>query len=890
MSLWKWLDKNVVQPIKKNPVGLLVNVGLMAMGVPPVYAAAAGGAAGAAAQGGSGKDIIKGAFTGGAMAYVGGAAAGRVASAGYGQAISGAAGGAASGATGAILTGGNIGQAALTGGLVGGTIGGVTQYLAGSGAVNPAAAGSQMSANDYYNSIPDDVLANALKSDNPVSYVNKAMGFTGQGTSAVAVNRALADYTAASTPIGGPIAPVDINTALSAANAPGVVDPLGTLINKMQWTPGGAAIAATVAPIASGSGKVNPAAAGSQMTRAQYAESIPDNVLAEAIKTSDPVGYVNKAMGYPGQGLSAGGVNDALRDYRAASTPIGGPAPVAPVAPVDINTALSAANAPGVVDPLGTLINQMGWSPGAAASVTSSVADAYGQEQAKQAAAQRQSNLTSAQKSNMNVRLPGLLSEANNNPNLNDILSQSNGDKGMLLRKLGWSDNQFTNEAAQQILDNYRAESTAATNLANQQAEYIRTHQVTASPTSVATTSPAPDLIDIGGGNYMDTNGNITDISGNITQPMPTPGPAQYPTANVNTGVEVDVAGRAGMVGSESALRGPITSGATLATPDQVNNGTATYNPNNNAWEVTPLQPLQPTPITPSQPVTNVDITPVAPAPAPQVISSFNGIDPTTGVLMTVLAYNNGTTRVVPASSVPQNTSSGSAPVTPQVPKDTSSTITAGTGTTTGTGTAPSVTVPGQTDDGTIIVRGDREPLIPLIPGNSTPRPPVVNVDLTQQPPLIPLTPGDSTPRPPVVNVDITEPPVSPGGPDTPDKVIHQPDPVIPIPPTIPDATKPSTHYGTYTWGNVPDLQIPTGLNPGYIQPTDFYKTDDPVQSHYYWGGHPYQPGPTFDQALYNRVPNAPGTPWGLQQSFNPNYNYPITQYMPPQQYLPVAP
>lgn len=107
---------NTVKNIIEDPLPTLVNVGLMAFGVPPVLAGMAAGATSAAEHGG---DILSGALTGGAMGYVGGAAAGAAGSAGLGNVASGAIGGAASGATGAVLTGGDIVQSALGGGLGG---------------------------------------------------------------------------------------------------------------------------------------------------------------------------------------------------------------------------------------------------------------------------------------------------------------------------------------------------------------------------------------------------------------------------------------------------------------------------------------------------------------------------------------------------------------------------------------------------------------------------------------------------------------------------------------------------------------------------------------------------------------------------------------------------
>jgi hypothetical protein len=58
-------------------------------------------------------------------------------------------------------------------------------------------------------------------------------------------------------------------------------------------------------------------------------------------------------------------------------------------------------------------------------------------------------------------------------------------------------------------------------------------------------------------------------------------------------------------------------------------------------------------------------------------------------------------------------------------------------------------------------------------------------------------------------------------------------------------------------------------LNPGYIEPTPFYQTTDPVQSQYFYGSHGFQEGPTFDATRYNQAP-APETPFGLQQMYRP--------------------
>ena len=60
---------------------------------------------------------------------------------------------------------------------------------------------------------------------------------------------------------------------------------------------------------------------------------------------------------------------------------------------------------------------------------------------------------------------------------------------------------------------------------------------------------------------------------------------------------------------------------------------------------------------------------------------------------------------------------------------------------------------------------------------------------------------------------------------------------------------------------------MPTGLNPGYIVPSQFqpfYSNTSNGQGNYYWGSHPFQGGNTFNSQLYNTVPNAPAIPYGV--------------------------
>jgi hypothetical protein len=117
---------DTVEKIIDNPVGALVSVGSMALGVPPVWAGALGGAANAAVND---QNILEGALTGGAMGYVGGLAGQAAAGAGAGNILAGAAGGAAAGATGAALTGQDILKGALGGGAMGGLGGAAYDYI-----------------------------------------------------------------------------------------------------------------------------------------------------------------------------------------------------------------------------------------------------------------------------------------------------------------------------------------------------------------------------------------------------------------------------------------------------------------------------------------------------------------------------------------------------------------------------------------------------------------------------------------------------------------------------------------------------------------------------------------------------------------------------------------
>jgi hypothetical protein len=186
-----------------------------------------------------------------------------------------------------------------------------------------------------------------------------------------------------------------------------------------------------------------------------------------------------------------------------------------------------------------------------------------------------------------------------------------------------------------------------------------------------------------------------------------------------------------------------------------------------------------------------------------------------------------------------------------------------------GTGVGPGVgpgtgdgTTPGTGDDDVpeIVITAPREPVPPVV------APPVVAPPVVAPPATTPETDLDTDfPRRDV----LPEPEVPP--------YVPLPDPVVP-----PDTWAGWGPVDPLSFKRLPDLKLP-GLNPGWIMPEPYYQNTSPVQSKYYWGNRPYQPGPTFNQQLYDQVP-APQQPWGLQQMYSP---IDLNQYL--QQFSTVA-
>ena len=384
------------------------------------------------------------------------------------------------------------------------------------------------------------------------------------------------------------------------------------------------------------------------------------------------------------------------------------------------------------------------------------------------------------------------------------------------------------------------------------------------------------------------STGNTLDASGRVITYARAPEVGQGTQTAGPGGFDVEVSGIVGRVGNESSVRGPLSEGATLATQEDIDSGRAVVNEAANAWEVpnqytytTPpgefVGPIAPPPsstVPPWMPEGSAKYgeqngTPIFVTPNGELYTGtgdFLGNTTPPGQTMGP-AQPPTTTPVEPPTQI---TPTPLPPATPPVTPPSDYTYTTPPGEVVGP-PAPPATQP---------------PLLPLEPVEITPRPvtPVV-----VEPPLTPLQPTPVNPPAPVTPV-VVEPPVTPPAGPAPVEVITPPTPYVPVP-TPPVGEEPPKWSG---WGPVDPLKFGQvgqinnpGLNPGWIQPTPFYNTTSPVQSQYYWGQHPYQPGPTFNQALYNTVPAAPATPFGLQQMYTPtDLNQYLSQFTPG----PVAP
>jgi hypothetical protein len=187
----------------------------------------------------------------------------------------------------------------------------------------------------------------------------------------------------------------------------------------------------------------------------------------------------------------------------------------------------------------------------------------------------------------------------------------------------------------------------------------------------------------------------------------------------------------------------------------------------------------------------------------------------------------------------------------------------------------------------TVEVVGDKvvKPITPVVP----------TVEIVADKPVKPVTPTI-----PTVEI-VADKPVTPVVPtveviDTKTPVVTPP--VVPpvVPPIIipPIVVPPKTPIVVPPLVTTPPTTLSTGqgLNPGMIEPTPFYNTTNDAQSKYYWGGHGFQAGPTFNAAAYNAVA-APNTPWGAQGVAAPmsakDYEDIIQGRYTPQQFTPAT-
>jgi hypothetical protein len=310
-------------------------------------------------------------------------------------------------------------------------------------------------------------------------------------------------------------------------------------------------------------------------------------------------------------------------------------------------------------------------------------------------------------------------------------------------------------------------------------------------------------------------------------------------------GVRVDVTGAAGTAESPTyAIPGQMTPGSQLATQTQIDSGQATWNPAANAWEVAPAPAAPPVAVS----VPSTPTTPAAVAPAP--------VD-TTPVDTTPVT----TAPVTPVDTIPEIvvTAPRPEPVAPAVPEAPVYVPPVTTAPTTPAPTTPAPTTP----VGPTIPPVDEIPEIEIVAPKPVPETPVVT------------TPPAPQPGPPAPQPEPPAPQPEPPAPQPEPPVIEPPVvyPPIYVPPLEPPTPPARPGYGPITpldWGAGVPLDM-SGLNPGYITNVPRYYTNpSPVAAQYYYGPRPFQPGTTFDPVLYNTLPVAPPTPFGLQQMYDP--------------------
>jgi hypothetical protein len=373
--------------------------------------------------------------------------------------------------------------------------------------------------------------------------------------------------------------------------------------------------------------------------------------------------------------------------------------------------------------------------------------------------------------------------------------------------------------------------------------------------------------------------GDIVNASGDVVSAMPQPGPAQPPTAAVETPYRVDVSGTAGFADNPNSVinqyRSPNTD---LATLDQINSGQAVYNNAANAWEVPgapaagPVAPVETaidTTTSSYAPGGSRYVAPVTAGEIPSLPEAVASAPP--GLSPTDLALLGGGAAVIGAIS---GGGGGAAAAAPTAPAPVQPAPTA---------PAPVQTAPAPVQTAPAPVA--ETPVQPA-PAPAPVQPAPVPATPPAETPVQPAPAPEPTPAPPD-----TRPPVVDRAPDyvnpnpTPDPTLGEAIRGLPITGSLLTAAQiaagwtiingiatppPSKWAGygplDYRWN--PSAGTPVngpGLNPGLIgQVQPFYHTTSPVQSQFYWGQHPYM-ATEADLANYNNIPSAPAVPFGIQ-------------------------
>ena len=568
-------------------------------------------------------------------------------------------------------------------------------------------------------------------------------------------------------------------------------------------------------------------------------------------------------------GASIGGVQQIMTTKEAMSS-----------VPQDV---LDSANASA--DPMGSLINQMGWTPGNGA--ISAAMQANDQYEFKQQQQQLIGQRTAYENTQIQNDIDYGLKNAGSNIDKYVYDANLAGDPATTLaRSLGYAPYEIDSSvktAMQQILDNPTYQNYTPP-------EIIQQQQQVAQQQTLATQQQ-----------------QLTDAQATMSRP-------NIPLPDWATSKDVVVQAPDGTIGVQTPdgftlsydgnnmigrLGNPFTGGGT---------------PANTITATAPVTPIEPTVTPPTQVVETIPEV-VPPYRPPEVGPPINVADNTTGLpenlqpswkvsgvkqlgnglynsdfpppdtnnLMSnqqlasqsdidsgdygMIENSDGSYTYVKSSSTP--TPTVETPVTPPVttpvvvpPVTTPSVPTNTTGsTTTGPSVPTDTTTTGPTTDlGEVVITAPREPVTPIVVPPVT-TPPVVTPPVT----VPPLTPPTTVVIPP--NTSVVTPVTVPEQPPEvePPQVNPPTAPYVPPEVVVPkDVTPKTTTTGHYSWGTPYPLHLAQGLNPGLINPPEYYKNTNPAQAKYYWGQHPFQPGDTFNSELYNTVPNAPAVPYGL--------------------------